>query len=192
MVINTSKRIKVKEAMVEEVVTITKDKNIRECGELMKQEDVGSLLVLENDSVIGLITATDLVREIIAKDLKPTKIKISDVMTTHLHTISPNKNLLDATKILLKKNIKRLPVVENGELVGLISYKDILKITPELNDFLLRKVEEEEIEEKFGKEITEEEVEENICEICGNYSEDLEMIDGQWVCEECREESSMV
>lgn len=183
------KQIKVKEAMIEKVVNIEKGKTAREAGELMKQEDVGSLIVTENGNVVGIITATDLVRKIVARNLKPEELKVEEVMSKDLYTINPDDNLVDASMKILKKDVKRLPVVEDENLVGVLSYKDILKISPDLIDFLLRRVEEEEFEEQFGP-FEEESMEEmNLCEICGNYSEDLKKVNGRWTCEECREKS---
>lgn len=183
------KQIKVKEAMIEKVVSIGKDKSVKEAGELMKQEDVGSLIVTEDENVVGILTGTDLVKKVISKNLKPEKLKVEEVMSRDIYTINPDDNLADATMKILKKDVKRLPVVKDDTLVGILSYKDILKISPDLIDFLLRRVEEEEFEERFGP-FEEESMEEgNLCEVCGNYSEDLEKTNGRWTCEECREES---
>ncbi|MFB6089271.1 MAG: cyclic nucleotide-binding/CBS domain-containing protein [Candidatus Aenigmatarchaeota archaeon] len=184
-------RIKVKEIMVEDVVTIEQAKNTKEAAKLMKREDVGCLIVLDGSNVSGILTSTDLVKNIVAEDLKPSEITVSKIMTNDVKIISSEENLLETTKILLKQKIKRLPVVEDEELVGIVSYKDILKVTPELNDFLLEKAHEEELKERYSdKEY--EEGQSNICEECGNYSENLQMIDGKLLCEECRDEMNLV
>lgn len=184
-------KIKVSEVMVESVVTINEGESVKEAAKLMKDEDVGCLIVLNKDNVSGMVTSTDLVRNVVASDMKPSEIKVDKIMTKDIKTVSPEKNLLEATKVLLKQRIKRLPVVRGEQLVGIISYKDILKVTPELNDFLLEKAHKEELEERYGNKIYNE-TEENVCEECGNFSEELQMVDGRLLCEECREESSIV
>ncbi|MFB6075618.1 MAG: cyclic nucleotide-binding/CBS domain-containing protein, partial [Candidatus Aenigmatarchaeota archaeon] len=182
---------KVKEVMIEDVATIEQVKNTKEAANLMKREDVGCLIVLDDNNVSGILTSTDLVKNIVAKDLKPSNVKVSEIMTKNVKIVSPEENLLETTKILLKQKIKRLPVVENKELVGIVSYKDILRVTPELNDFLLEKAHEEELKEKYFNEEYEER-ENNICEECGNYSENLHMTNGKLLCEECRDETGIV
>ena len=175
----------VKDLMVKPVKTIDENKTIEDAAKLMKKYGKGSLIVLKNKKPVGIITTDDIIYKVVSKNIKPNTIKVKNVMSTPLLTISSNESCADAAKKMRRNNIKRLPVVDNGKLVGIISLDDIATTLPEFIQFLEERLEES--KESINNNITEETTA-GICESCGDYSEDLKYVNNQWLCESCRDE----
>ncbi|MEM5852877.1 MAG: CBS domain-containing protein [Candidatus Aenigmatarchaeota archaeon] len=175
--------IYVKDVMVKPVITIDENKTIKQAGELMKKTRRGCLIVTRKGKPVGIVSDSDIIKRVVAKNLLPSKTKVKKVMSSPLVTIGPDEEILSAVRKMKKNNIHRLPVVFNGKLIGIISLSDIAKTSPEMLDLLeyrLRmKSYEPEIKEKFTS---------GICDSCDNYSDDLRNVNGQWLCENCREE----
>ncbi|MEM4637929.1 MAG: CBS domain-containing protein [Candidatus Woesearchaeota archaeon] len=148
---------KVIDVMTNKPVTAGKDITLKEAAQIMLDSNVNSLLVVESEKPIGIITDEDLVRKVIAKGLDPKKIRVKDIMATDLITISPGKDIYDAMKVMRDHNIRQLPVVEKGKLVGFLTAKDILKIQPELFDLWIEKYELREEQRKLSENTTEQE-----------------------------------
>jgi len=133
------KYISVRDAMTRLPVAVSPNILIFDCAKIMLKEDVGSLIIEENNLLKGILTEKDLVEKIIAKGLDPKKIKAKDIMVKDVLTIEPTIDVMQAMKIMTEKNIRRLPVVENDKLIGLLTVKDILRIQPELFDLIIEK-----------------------------------------------------
>lgn len=175
--------IYVKDIMVKPVKTIDYNKKVKDAAALMKKYGKGSLIVVKNKKPIGIITADDIVYKIVAKNIKPDSVKVKDVMSSPLITTTPDTTCVDAAKKMRRNNIKRLPVVDKGKLVGIISIDDIAVALPEFTQYL-----EERLESTKEPLEIKEEVTSGICESCGDYSEDLRLVNGEWLCEPCRDE----
>ncbi len=181
--------IAVAEAMTKKPVVISPDKTLADAGSLMLKEEVGSLVVVEKGKLAGIITEKDLVRELAKNKKNPDKTKISEAMTLKVETISPDADLQDVAKLMNKKDIRRLPVVDkSGKFLGLITEKDLLKIQPSVIDILLEKVKIREPKPKPSLE--EASKPSGICENCGNYSDSLISHKGVHICENCVDELS--
>jgi len=168
----------VKSIMKTDLVYVSPDTDVKDIAKIMRAERVGSVLV-KDERVVGLITSSDIINRYVVMK-KGNKAK--DIMTKKLITISENKSLEDAAKLMVKKGIERILVKKNDKIVGMISTIDVLQVEPELYKNLLEglKINSGPIykdETIFGQ-----------CERCGNYSDDLKNVDGMWLCEECREE----
>jgi len=174
----------VKDIMSKPVVVVEENKSARVAGELMKKKRKGALVVVKKDKPVGILTDSDLIRKVVAKNLKPSEVKVKDIMSKPLVTINPNENIIEASRKMKRSNIKRLPVVEGGKVVGLLSLTDIARTSPEMLDLLeyrIRMREEPfEIKETFTS---------GICENCGNYSEHLTEVNDKWLCEDCKDEA---
>ncbi|MFP4045688.1 MAG: cyclic nucleotide-binding/CBS domain-containing protein [Candidatus Aenigmatarchaeota archaeon] len=171
----------VKEVMHTDVVFIEPEDEISKAAKTMKDKEIGSLIVKKNGTIRGIVTTKDIVYKYVPEcDHK----KVGDIMTQDLITISPKKTTSDAALIMVKKGIERLPVMEDGELVGIISDKDIIEVQPSLYLDIVTGMKLG--EDKFEAKDVESEV--GQCESCGNYSENLEEVEGQLICEECRQE----
>jgi predicted transcriptional regulator len=127
--------ISVGDAMSQEPVAIDPNDTVVKASKLMLKKRVGSLLIIQNDELKGLITEKDIVR-LIAKGLSPSKTKVSDAMTKRIHTIKPSEDLFKAIQHMKKNKVRRLPVVYRKKLVGLLTETDVLKLQPVLYEML--------------------------------------------------------
>ena len=116
----------VKDIMSKNVVTITLNKTSFEAAELMNSEEVGCLVVVENDFPVGIVTERDFVRRIVAKKLSYDE-KISEIMTKNLVTVDPDTSLKEAARLMSDNKIRRLPVVKQKKLVGIVVASDFVR-----------------------------------------------------------------
>jgi CBS domain-containing protein len=117
---------KVKDFMTKGVLTIDAEKTVFEAAELMSQKEVGDVVVLKGEIPRGIVTERDFVRRVVAKKT-PLDAKISDVMTKPLITISPEASLKEAARKMVNNGIRRLPVVKQHKLVGIIVVSDFAR-----------------------------------------------------------------
>jgi|SRR3989344_4045592 len=132
--INTG--IKVMDAMSKNPVSVNPNDNVLESTKLMIEKHVGSLLVKEKEALLGILTERDLIR-MISLGIDPKNTKVKQVMTTRIVTITPEKDIYDAIILMNKENLRRLPVVINGRVIGLITLRDILTLQPTLFDLII-------------------------------------------------------
>jgi CBS domain-containing protein len=117
---------KVKDFMTKGVLTIDKEKTIFEAAELMTQKEVGDILILDGEIPRGIITERDFVRRVVAQR-KPLETKVSDIMTKPLITIGPEATINVAARRMVNNKIRRLPVMKQHKLVGIIVVSDFAK-----------------------------------------------------------------
>ncbi len=175
--------ISVKDIMTEPLTTDA-DNDLKTCGKIMAEARKDAIIIIKKDIPIGIVTDSDLIKKIIAKNIKPDTVKAKDIMSSPIATIIPNDTILDATRKMKRNNIKRLPVLEDGKLVGIISLSDIARTSPEMLDLLEYKIKMRESPTEIKEEFTS-----GTCDSCENHFSSLEKINGQWLCEECREET---
>ncbi|MEM3916478.1 MAG: CBS domain-containing protein [Candidatus Nitrosocaldus sp.] len=119
--------ILMKDIMIRDVVTISPDKTAQEAARLMAEHGIGSVVVMDSDKVVGIVTERDLVRKVCAKDIPSSRVRIQDVMSTPIITAEPDLPIEAAVQRMFNNKIRRLPVVENGKLVGIVTISDIAK-----------------------------------------------------------------
>ncbi|MEM3393835.1 MAG: CBS domain-containing protein [Candidatus Methanomethylicia archaeon] len=175
--------IYVKDVMIRKIITIDQEKTVKQAGELMKKSRRGCLIVTKKGNPIGILSDSDIIKRVVAKNLLPSKVKVKKVMSSPLIVIGPDDDILTAVRKMKRNNIHRLPVVLNGKLVGIISLSDIAKTSPEMLDLLEYRIKMKSYEPEIKEKITS-----GICDSCGNYSDDLQNVNDQWLCESCREE----
>ena len=175
--------ILVKDIMIKPL-TIDENKNVRFVGELMRKTRRDAVVVIKKGKPIGIVTDSDLVKKIIAKNKKPSSVTVKDVMSRPLVTTKPTDTILEATRKMKRSNIKRLPVLDKSKLVGVLSLSDIARSSPEMIDLLEYKLTMKELPTEIKERFTS-----GICDVCGNYSDDLKNVNGQWLCEDDRKEA---
>lgn len=115
----------IQDIMTKDVACCTSDDNLFEAATMMKQRNVGSVPVCDNDkNLLGMVTDRDLVIRGYAQK-KSGSSTIQEVMSDKLTTCTPETSIEEASKIMSEKQIRRLPVVENGKLVGIVSLGDL-------------------------------------------------------------------
>ena len=121
----------IREVMNKSVVIGKAELNVKEACNVMIKFNIGSLLITNDKKIIGILTPKNIVKAI-ANGRDPEKTLVDSVMTKKVITIEPDKELEEAVDLMVKNRIKKLPVVENGKLVGIISASDIITIEPRL------------------------------------------------------------
>lgn len=173
----------VRDVMSSPVITTTEGESVEKVAKLMKAQRLGSIIVTDKeDRPIGVITERDLVTRVLSENKLPSDLKAKEVMSSPLVTIKPEETLSNAARQMSRLNMRRFGVVYKGELVGVVSSKDVLAITPELLDT---------IQEKVRIESGETAPEENSpmaghCDRCSQWSNRLREIEGEFQCEDCR------
>ncbi len=117
----------VEELMTSGPTSIASDAMAVEAARRMLSEDVGSLPVVEEDRLVGMVTDRDLVLQVMAKDLDPSKVPVSEVCTEDPVTVEPGEALAAALQRMAKEQVRRLPVVSDGRLVGILAQADIAR-----------------------------------------------------------------
>ena len=117
---------KVKDVMTTTVITIEDNKTVSEAAALMADNNVGNLIVMDGNTPIGIVTERDFVRRVLAKEKNP-KTKISEVMSTPLRVIDPDAPLKEAARRMVRKGIRRLAVMKDNKLVGIITATDFAR-----------------------------------------------------------------
>ena len=116
----------VKDLMTKNVVTIDVNKTVVEAAALMSENDIGDLIVMEDNTPVGIVTERDFVRRVLAEG-KSTESKVSEVMTRPLKVIDPDAPIKEAARRMVNKRIRRLPVIKDNKLVGIITAADFAK-----------------------------------------------------------------
>ena len=174
----------VRDVMSSPVVTMDEDETANKAAENMDMKDLGAVIVQNKaGKSIGIITERDIVKRVVAKNLKPDTVKAKEIMTTPLVTIEPEESISDAARRMTRLDIRRLGVIYKGNLVGIISSKDILGVMPELIEIMQ---ERSRIEGAARSDEMEEVPLSGYCDRCNAYSESLKERDGQNICDECR------
>lgn len=175
--------VKVAEIMKTDLIVADPETSVDNIARIMSNNKLGSVVIsdLEGDKLVGIITWSRII-DLIAKNRNLKQTKATNVMTKNLVTASSSDSILAVAKKMVKHNYDRIPIVEDGKLSGIVSYKDILASTPELIEILSEKLKSTQSRPPgFGEKIS------GICENCGQYSSRLSNIDRRWFCEECSE-----
>ena len=133
----------VKDVMTSGPTSIASDAMVVEAARRMLSEDVGSLPVVDGDQVVGMITDRDVVLQVVAKDLDANKVPVSTVCSDSPVTAEADESLDDALAKMAKEQIRRLPVVSDGRLVGILAQADIARTArPESTGRLVEEISE--------------------------------------------------
>ena len=165
------------------VISASPRDTIKDIAVKMKEERIGSIVIMENEEALGIVTDWDIVSNAVIKDIKPTMVKASDIMQK-LHTIEGEEGITEAARILRQHNIKRLGVVYKNRLVGIISTSDVIAVTPDLVDVISEKAAlmRGDVGRSAGNVS-------GYCDECGEWSDLLQFDEGTFSCEECRGEA---
>lgn len=173
----------VRDVMTNKPITVQHDIPITDVAQALKNNNVNSVLVLDGEQLVGIITDEDIVWNVVAASRNVADVLAFDVMRKDILSIDPDKDIYQALTMMRDNSIRQLPVLERGNLEGFITLKDILKIQPELFDIIAEKFELRNMENRPAFSIDHYD---GNCSICGNYSKKLVRINSQFVCPLCR------
>ena len=112
--------------MTPNVYSLSPDTTIRKASKLMKEKNIGSLYIKENDKLIGVVTETDIVRKGVADNIDMELASLGDIMSSPVYTIDINKTVTEANEMMDKHKVRHLAVKEGENIVGVISARDLL------------------------------------------------------------------
>ena len=124
--------ILVRDVMTKKVKSVGTNQPLIEAIQLMNKFDIGSIIVIQRAKPVGIITDRDVIRNIALSQLDPVNLKAKDLMSKPLVTIDENATIEEAAHIMVRKKIKRLPVLKGEKLTGIVTVTDIAKTTPQL------------------------------------------------------------
>ena len=124
--------VPVRDIMTKDVRVVRPDTPIREIVATMNKYDIGSIIVVQGDRPVGIITERDVLRRMVEPSLTPESLAARQVMTTPLVVVDENASIEEAAKLMAKKKVKKLPVMNKGNLVGIVTYTDIALKMPAL------------------------------------------------------------
>jgi len=115
----------VKDAMTSDVKTAAPSVSLTDAAKLMKQEDVGSVPVVDGERLIGMLTDRDIVVRGIADGSDPHAVTAGDIASRDIVTVRPDDDLEEALRLMAQHQVRRLPVVDDGHLVGVLAQADV-------------------------------------------------------------------
>jgi CBS domain-containing protein len=115
----------IRDAMTEDPRSIGARESVVEAARLMRDEHIGSLPVTEGGRLVGMITDRDLTTRVVAEAAVPETTSVGDVYSRDLISVEPDNDLEEALQLMARHQVRRLPVVENGRLVGMVAQADI-------------------------------------------------------------------
>ena len=143
--------LKVKDVMVTDLVTVKADISVKKAVKVMNDFEIGCLIVVEKGQAIGIITERDVLKRIVVEGRNPEETLVRDIMSKPLIVTSPETSLEEAIESMFKHKIKKLPVVEGGKLVGLVTFTDIARIQPVMEKILRKLMEKYEVPRRISK-----------------------------------------
>lgn len=123
----------VKEIMTKNVVIVPSKKTVYTASLLYKDLKIGSILISDNGKINGIITERDIIERTICEKKNPEKTKVSEIMTKKIISIHPLDTVEEALDKMKRNNIKKLPVIKNDKVAGIITITDISKARPDLS-----------------------------------------------------------
>jgi len=119
--------LQVKDVMVKSIITIEAEDTIKKAAELMEKHDIGCLIVVSYGNPVGIITERDMLKKVVLQRRDPVKTKAGSIMSAPLITSPPQIDIRDAVRLMNERRIKKLPVIEEGNLIGLVSLTDVMR-----------------------------------------------------------------
>ena len=185
------KRIIVADVMTRNSHTIKPDLDLLQCAKTFVKKRSGCLLIVDGKRLVGILSQKDILWAITKTSSREdfTKIRAIDISPKKIATINPKATIEQAIKKMNHVKFERLPVINKGELVGVITIKDILnfnpEVYPEMAEFARIREESEKLS-RINKAKQRRAIHEGICEECGN-RELLYRFNGMLICESCRD-----
>jgi len=177
----TEPEVIVRDIMSRPVITAKESDTVADVAKLMTKHDVGCVLVSgKAGNTVGIITERDIVQRIAAKNLVASEVKVGETMSKPVVTINSAAGVTEAAKLMNQRKIRRLAVMENEKLIGILTMKDILEVTPALMDLISERSRVGTERPRLGTSKLA-----GYCDECETWSERLIQKDGVFLCQDC-------
>jgi CBS domain-containing protein len=123
-----------------QVYSISPDQTVFEALKLMSEKEIGALLVMEADKVLGIMSERDYARKVILQGKTSKELKVSEIMSENVLCVNINNTIYECMAIMNSKRVRHLPVVENEKLIGIVSIGDIVKAVIEDKEFTINQL----------------------------------------------------
>lgn len=123
--------MQLREIMKETVFLIRSDASVIEAAQTMAERNVGALVVTREGKARGILTDRDIVVKVLAGGRDPAATSVGDVMQSHLITAGPEMDIREATRLMASEHVRRLPVMEDGHLMGIVTLTDVARVVAE-------------------------------------------------------------
>jgi CBS domain-containing protein len=124
--------LQVEDVMVRDVMTIDENASVKEAAEVMNKFEIGCLIAVRKGKAMGIVTERDLLKRVVAESRDAKKTRVSDVMSSPLVVVEPHMDLEEAVRFMFQMKIKKLPVVDEKRLVGLVTLTDVARFQPQM------------------------------------------------------------
>ena len=165
-------KILIEDIMNNDILIMGPDDSLLTAVKRMQEKNSDYVLICNKNYPEGIVTERDVLSKVLSAGLKPDKVTLKDIMTTPVSTIEKNHDVRLAWETISESKIKRLIVIDNEKVVGVITSFDILAVAPDLFE-----TENEQIASEGG-----------FCEFCGSYFPSLNMVEGKYVCDSCKDQ----
>jgi CBS domain-containing protein len=171
----------VREAMSSPVIAVEEGSNITEIAKLMREQKLGAIVINNSEGQpVGIVTERDIVLRVVAAGKSAHGVSASEVMSSPLRVVKAETPIVDAMRMMDKLNIRRLGITYKGQLVGIISHKDIIRIIPTIMEIMRENSKINGSSNAFSPSTV------GYCDHCEIYSTNLRDVDGEFLCEDCR------
>jgi len=144
--------IKVEDVMVEEVMTVEAEASVKKAVEIMNKHEIGCLIVVKRGKAVGIVTERDMLQRVLVGGRNPEKTKVREIMSAPLVVGSSQMEIEEAVKRMFEMRVKKLPIVDKGKLVGLVTLTDLARYQPHIIE-LLKKIIATEVAPKRMKKV---------------------------------------
>src|SRR2546430_15601823 len=171
--------------MTRSVITAKESDTAADAAKLMAKHNIGCVLVSgKKGETIGIITERDIVQRIAAKNLLPSKVTVGEAMSKPVVTVKAGASITDASELMKQRKSRQQAPTENGKLMGILTMKDILEVTPAIIDLASEKS-----QAGLGRiPRTSSSRLQGYCDECETWSEALVQKDGVFLCQDCAKE----
>ncbi len=173
-------RVLVADVMSKKPITLPESATAKQVASSMSGNDVGSVIITKEGRPVGIITERDLVERLLARGLNPDTTLSKNIMSSPLSVIDPKAEVMEAARKMAKLKMRRLVVMSRGEMVGILTSRDILSTAPELVEVLTEAGRNRLLSSRKGEVLA------GYCDNCEEWSDTIKETNGQFLCEECR------
>jgi len=128
----------VEDVMVQKVITVKANATVKQAVKTMNRHGIGCLIVEDEGRAVGILTERDLLKRVLAECRNPEKTRVHEVMSKPLIFVEPKMDIEEAASLMFRNRIKKLPVVEDGRLVGIVTVTDIARSSEQMLKMLKR------------------------------------------------------